>query len=146
MTPGTREDRRVPLGDQLSVVFEGGDAVATLPAEATAGLRPDGPGLLAVLYLEVAQAGELMRVSAATSGVERQLYLDIGGSRAPGTPLTGHDESAEPAAAWAVWFPLTETQRREWLDGAEVAVAAERAGGLRVQLTPEQRRTIAQDL
>ena len=142
----TRDARRVQLGDQLSLVFEGAETLAAVPAEAVAALRPEGAGLLAVLYLDVAQAGELARASASTSGVELGLFLDIAGNRAAGVPLTGPGDTAEPSAAWAVWFALTDAQRDAWLEGAEVALGADRPGIPRVQLTPEQRRTLATDL
>ena len=146
------------LGDQLALVFEGEDTLAAAAelasgrgtaggpgggvAEAVRALKPEGLGLLAMLYLEAAQAGELARVSAATAGVERELYLDVAGSRVTGTPL--HD--ADEPAAWAVWFSLDEGQRVSWLEGADVAVGADHGGVPRVQLTPEQRRVIASDL
>ena len=153
--------RRVQLGGQLALVFEGRETLAaaaqlasgrgapgalgTSVADAVGALTPEGPGLLATLYLEAAQAGELARVSAATAGVERELYLDVAGSRVTGTPLLDADDADEPAA-WAVWFPLDEQQRVSWLEGADVAVGAEHGGVPRVQLTPEQRRVIASDL
>ncbi|MBV9100234.1 MAG: hypothetical protein JOZ46_09705 [Candidatus Dormibacteraeota bacterium] len=147
MTPAdTREARRIQLGDQLSLVFEGPETLSAVPGDAVAALRPEGAGLLAVLYLDVAQAGELGRATAANAGAEHALYLDIGGTRATGLPLTGQGDSAEPTAAWAVWFPLTDSQRGAWLEGAEVAVGGDRAGIPRVHLTPEQRRTLAADI
>ncbi|HYL71070.1 MAG TPA: DUF3501 family protein [Candidatus Dormibacteraeota bacterium] len=156
-----RDARRVQLGDQLALVFEGRDtlaaavelasgrgaagAPATGVAEAVGALTPQGPGLLATLFLDAAQAGELARVSVATAGVERRLFLDVAGARVAGTPLLDADDADEPAA-WAVWFPLDEGQRVSWLEGADVAVGAEHSGVPRVQLTPEQRRVIASDL
>ena len=156
--------RRITLGGVLSLVFEDPDTVRTAleemlrtqrsaePDRVAAGVAafnamlPDDPVLGATLYVDVADPAELAQAIADLGGIERSVYLDIGGERVGGLPDAGEAED-EAAGAWHISFALGDPHRDAWSTGAEIAVGVEHpAYSARVVLGEEQRRAIGADL
>jgi len=156
--------RRITLGGVLSLVFEDPDTVRTAleemlrtqrsaePDRVAAGVAafnamlPDDPVLGATLYVDVADPAELAQAIADLSGIERSVYLDIGGERVGGLPDAREAED-EAAGAWHISFALGDPHRDAWSTGAEIAVGVEHpAYSARVVLGEEQRRAIGADL
>jgi hypothetical protein len=159
-----KRPRRVSLGRDLLLVFENRHTVraaleetlraerVTEPervaaeAEAFSGLAPNSDELLAVLYLAVSDPADRAAAAARLDGVERAVYLDVGGRRIAG----GADETApaeETPAAFAVRFRLDQPARNAWLDGAKVRVGVEHPEiSVTVDLDDDLRSAVARDL
>jgi len=156
--------RRVSLGRVLSLVFQNRETLTAAleemlrtqrsaePDRVAAGVAafnamlPDDPVLGATLYVDVADPAELAQAIADLGGIERSVYLDIGGERVGGLPDVGEAED-EAAGAWHISFPLGDPHRDAWSTGAEIAVGVEHpAYSARVVLGEEQRRAIGADL
>ena len=159
-----KRPRRVSLGRDLAVVFENRDTVraaleetlraeritepqrVATEAEAFSGLI-SGPGeLLAVLYLAVSDAADLAAAAAQLDGVERAIYLEVGGCRI-GAVADDTAPAEESPAAFAVRFHLDQAARDAWLGGAKVRLGVEHpAISVTVDLDDDQRRAVAEDL
>jgi Protein of unknown function (DUF3501) len=158
-----QRERRVPIGDSLSLVFENRRTLlASLeemlrtertddPERAAAGaaayndVLPAGGDLAATLYVEAADPAELAKAVDDLAGIQGSLFLEIGGDRVSAEP--DDSSSEEPAAAWHVAFSLDDRHREAWLGGADVIAAVEHpACSARTQLSEEQRRAIGADL
>jgi hypothetical protein len=159
-----KRTRRVSLGRDLVVVFENRDTVraaleetlraariterprVAIEAEAFSGLTSDPGELIAVLYLAVSDPADLAAAAAQLDGVERAVYLEVGGRRITG----GADDTApaeETPAAFAVRFNLDQAARDAWLGGAKVRVGVEHpAISVTVDLDDDQRKAVAEDL
>jgi uncharacterized protein DUF3501 len=159
-----KRPRRVSLGRDLVLVFENRDTLraaleetlraeritepqrVAAEAEAFSGLAPNLGELVAVLYLAVSDPADRAAAAARLDGVERAVYLEVGGRRiAGGADDTAPDEEAP--AAFAVRFHLDQPARDAWLEGAEVRVGVEHpAISVAVDLDDDQRKAVAGDL
>ena len=156
--------RRVSLGRILSLVFENRETLQAAleemlrtertsePGRVTAGVAafnavlPGNAVLGSTLYIDVADPAELAQAIADLGGVERTVYLDVGGDRVAGVPDDAEAED-EAAGAWHVGFPLGAPHQDAWRTGAEIAVGVEHpACSARVVLAEAQRRAIGADL
>ena len=156
--------RRITLGGVLSLVFEDPDTVRTALEEMLRVERTTDPdriesaagsfnallatdaGLTATLYIDVADPAKLAQAIADLAGVQRCVYLDIGGERVDGI-ADDPGADAEPAAAWQVAFPLLDAHRVAWRSDAEIAVGVDHpACSARVVLGEDERRAIGADL
>ncbi|HWW09776.1 MAG TPA: DUF3501 family protein [Candidatus Acidoferrales bacterium] len=159
-----KELRRVELSAALTLVFENRETLvaaveesirASRPlnvedavvraVEAFNQLAPEPGAVLATLYLEAADASELARMAGHHRGVERNLYLEVGGERVEALAAAA-DEDLEPPAAFVVSFPVSDVQRRAWQEGADVVVGVDHVSvSSRVQLSADQRWALAGD-
>jgi hypothetical protein len=155
---------RVSLGRDLVLVFESRDTVRaaleeTLRAEritepqrvaaeanAFGALAPHPGELVAVLYLAESDPADRAAAAARLEGIERAVYLEVGGRRIGGAA----DDTApaeETPAAFAVRFQFDQAAQDAWLGGAEVRVGVEHpAISVTVDLDDEQRKAVAGDL
>ena len=95
-----------------------------------------------MLFIEVADPADLNAAATRLEGIERAVFIDIGGSRVRGVP-EAVSPPGESAPAHFLRFSLQPDQRSAMLQGAGVdhpnlAVSA--------QFDEEQRRAIAADL
>lgn len=159
-----QRERRVHLGERLTLVFESRDTIrvsleemlrsdrisdegeVSARVEAFNEFVPQGGQIGATLYVEATDPAELNTVLSDLEGVHRSLYLEIGGVRVAGEAL--EDEPAdELAAASFVTFRVTPETREAWLGGAPVAAGVAHANcSDRAELTEAQRAAIGADL
>ncbi len=159
-----KRHRRLRLGDLLALVFENRETVCstieevvraerlsdelqiTRTLEAFAPLAPVAGELGATLYIEVADPAELADRLEQLDGVERSVYIEVGGTRVPGQPRRVA-VGDEPPSAFLLGFALGDAEREAWLSGAAVAAGVDHpAVRERVSLAAEQRDALAADL
>ena len=159
-----QRERRVHLGERLTLVFESRDTVRVsleemlrserVSDEAEVSARvdafnefvPQGGELGATLYVEANDPAELNTRLADLEGVHRAVYLEIDGIRVNGR--TVDDASAdELAAASFVRFAVPPEAREAWLRGGRVAVGIAHPNcSDRAELSDAQRAAIGADL
>lgn len=157
-----RRARRVSLSD-LVLVFEnretlagaleealradriGGQDEARGEIDAFAALLPADNELCACLYVDIADRAELGNRLGQLDGVDRHLFLEVGGSRAE--LVVEEAGGGDRAAAALVRFRLSPEQVGALERGADVAVGVEHPScRVRTVLEPEQRLTLRADL
>ncbi len=159
-----KRHRRVALGQLLSLVFENRETIRAMIEEvvraehlsdasrvekevdAFNAVLPHEHELEATLYVEVADPAELGSRLEELEGVERVVYLEVGGARINGEPrVVAHVD--EPPSAFYISFALDADQCDAWLSGSPVAAGVEHSAiRARVELDDEQRRALAADL
>jgi hypothetical protein len=152
--------RRVPLGDDLVLVFETGETIRAALEELLRAERVVDPGrlraeaglfaqlrggeheLAATLYVDVADAAALADRLAELAGVGGAVSMGLAGHRVPAR--VDHEPDG---AAVHLRFPLDAAQRAALLDGAAVDVEVDHPGcRARAALGTDAVRAISADL
>lgn len=158
-----KRDRRVALGDVLTLVFENRETVRGVVEELVRAERIDDsrrvteelevfneliPGdgeLSATLFIEVTDAAELHDALARLRGIEEHVHLEVGGLRVG--PEEGRTRGDRISSVHYLRFHLGDDDRERLLGGAEVAVVSDHpAYPARAELGESQRAALAQDL
>lgn len=159
-----QRDRRVHLGERLTLVFESRDTVRVsleemlrsdrISGEEEVSARvevfnefvPQAGHIGATMYVEATDPAELSTVLSDLEGVHRAVYLEVGGVRVSGQTL--EDAPAdELAAASYVTFAIPDEAREAWFNGAPVAVGVAHPNcSDRAELSEAQRTAIGADL
>lgn len=156
----TRRRHRIDLGDRLSLVFETPDTLAAVLEETlrneritdadrvaaeVAGVNATVPaaiGIAASVYLDIADAAELVGAVAEVEGLAEHLYLEVAGNRTSAQVYGVEDE--EPSPATLVVFPLSAEQRRGWRQRGEVRLGVDHPVlHVETTLSDEQRSLLA---
>lgn len=159
-----QRERRVHLGERLTLVFESRDTIRVSLEEMLRSDRisdddevsarvdafnefvPQGGHIGATLYVEAADPAELNTVLSDLEGVHRAVYLEIAGVRVGGETLDDAPAD-ELAAASYITFRVPPEARDAWLAGAPVAIGvAHPTCSDRAELTEAQRTAISADL
>jgi hypothetical protein len=159
----SQRERRVHLGERLTLVFESRDTIRVSLEEMLRAERisdqsevsarvdafnefvPQAGHLGATLYVAAAEPAELNTVLSDLEGVHRSLYLEIDGVRISGQAL--EDASAdELAAASFITFAVPPEAREAWRRGGRVAVGVAHPNcSDRAELSEAQRAAIGAD-
>ena len=163
----TKKSRRMEVGPFATFYFEnydtmwmqvhemlhiekGGEAQVHGELEAYNPLIPQGSELIATLMLEIEDPARRTRELMRLAGIEETTYIELAGTRIPGTP-TEYDDRTTPdgktsSVHW-VRFRFTQEQIAKFHDPAIVAVlgVAHPAYGHMAVITPEVRAELAKD-
>jgi hypothetical protein len=161
---GLKRIRRIALGEIASLVFENRETIRATLEEALRTERIDDPDrvageiaafnavvpgegqLAAMLFIEVADPADLNAAATRLEGIERAVFIDIGGSRVRGVP-EAVSPPGESAPAHFLRFSLQPDQRSAMLQGVRVVAGVDHPNlAVSAQLDEEQRRAIAADL
>jgi hypothetical protein len=154
-----RRDLRISLAG-VSLVFENRETLVVALEEALRAERitdatrvaaevdafnrlvPAEGELIACLYVDAADQAELGGRLADAAGLDRAVYLDIGGSRA--AAVAGPVDADAPAAAVSLLrFPLDEEMRRSLDAGADISAGIDHPSHrARAVLTAAQRQAV----
>ncbi len=164
-----KEDRRVAVGERVSLLFENRDTVLSQVQEMVRAERivePDkiqfeldtynallpGDGeLSATLFIEITGAADVRREMDRFIGLDRPgaVFLDLGGAgRAVGRFEAGHSTATRISAVHYVKFPVSRDQAGALAEGTEpIALVVDHPGyRARAELGPRVRRALAADL
>ncbi len=158
-----KSHRRVVIDDTVAVVFENRETVRgvvqevvrtehlrdteQIAAEVIAfnALLPRPGELSACLYIEVTDAGDLAERARVLVGIERAIFLEVGGERISAETEIVAVESGAPAM-YHLRFVLSDAQRSAWRSGAAVSVGCDHPEcAARVELREDQRVALAED-
>lgn len=153
--------RRVPLGDDIVLVFETRATISAALAElirservddpdsvaaevrAFASLLPEAGELAATLYVDQADPVALTDRLAELGGVGGAVALEVAGSPVPARS----DPEDDLSGAFHIVFTPTQTQRRALAQGSTTRLVIDHPGcRLSAALTEDQARAIAADL
>lgn len=161
-----KRERRVLLGDLLSLVFENRDTVRSVVEEVCRAERIDDPErireeldvfnelipaereLCATLFVEITDPAELATRLNALRGIEEAVHIEIGGVRIAQRHERGRSRDDRTGSVHYLRFALDDAQRAAFLDGAsEIAVVADHpAYAVRAVLDERQRMALSADL
>jgi hypothetical protein len=155
--------RRIALGGSLALVFESRDTIRATLEEALRTERVDDPArvaseieafnavvpapgeLVAVLFLEVADPADLNSALLRFDGVERTIFMEIGGDRIPGMADTVF-APGEGAVAFPLRFRTDPVQRDSIRNGAPISLGSDHPNlAVTVPLDGAQREAITRD-
>jgi hypothetical protein len=156
--------RRIALGESLALVFESRDTIRATLEEALRTERVDDPArvaseieafnavvpapgeLVAVLFLEVADPADLNSALLRLDGVDRSIFMEIGGARVPGVADTVF-APGEGAVAFPLRFRIDPAQRESIRSGAPMSIGSDHHNvALTVALDEVQREAITEEL
>jgi len=160
-----KRDRRVALGDLLTLVFENRETVRGVIEELLRAERIDDPELIAeevaafnalipgdselsaTLFLEITDPAELSARLGTLTGIESAVHLEVDGAATESLPEEGRGQQDRARSVSYLRFHLDGAQRAAFLRGAEVAVVADHPGyQARAVLTERQRDALTADL
>jgi hypothetical protein len=160
-----KRDRRVALGDLLTLVFENRETVRGVIEELLRAERiedreriaeelatfntlvPGDSELCATLFLEITDPAELSARLSTLMDIEAAIRLEVDGVAAESIPEQGRSREDRTSSVHYLRFRLDSAQREAFLRDAEVAVVAEHPGyRARALLTERQRKALAADL
>lgn len=161
-----KRERRVLLGDLVSLVFENRETVRSVVEELCRAERIDEPErireeldvfnelipaereLCATLFIEITDPAELATRLNELRGVEEAVHIEIGGVRVPQRHEPGRSRDDRTSSVHYLRFALDDVQRAAFLDGAsEIAVVADHPGyAARTVLDEQQRMALSSDL
>lgn len=158
------QPRRIRLGESLALVFENRDTIRAVLEEALRTERIDDPErvaaevaafnavvpepdtLAAVLFLEVADPADLNAALLKLDGIERTVFIEMGGTRVRGAP----DDVFPPGdsgLAHYLRFALEPHHREAIRNGGSVVAGSDHPNcTLIVELDQAQRQAIIEDL
>ncbi len=159
-----KRSRRIHLGDTLALVFENRETIRSTLEEALRTERIGDPDriagelaafnavvaeagqLSALLFLEVADPADLAAAAAQLEGVERAVFIEVGGTRARAVP-EAVSPPGESAPAHFLRFNLEPDQRAAIAGGSAIAVGTDHPNlTVQIQLDEDQRQAVAADL
>ena len=161
-----KRDRRVALGELLTVVFENRETVRGVIEELLRAERIDDreriaeelatfntlvPGdseLCATLFLEITDPAELSARLSTLMGIEAALSMEVGGATVAGVPEEGRSRADRTSSVHYLRFRLSDKERAAFLSGGvEVAVVADHPHyAARTTLSEPQRMALRADL
>ncbi len=160
-----KKNRRIALGDRVSMVFENRETVIfqiqeMLRAERISDLDKirdeiavyneliPGPGeLSATLFLEIEDQSNLREDLLMFLGIDEAVSLQVGGRVIRGRFEEGRSKEDKISAVQYVRFALDEEARRAFVEGAVTELVIDHSNyKARAVLTPEARASLAQDL
>lgn len=136
--------RRVPVGSNITVLFENHDTLLFQVQEMLRTERivkeeailheletyneliPAADELSATIFIEYQDAAERERMLVALAGVEHNFYLVVAGERMPARTETRGMRTDRTTAVHYVKFPLTSTAAEAWQErNVEVSIGVE---------------------
>ena len=161
-----KRDRRVVLGDLMSLVFENRDTVRGVVEELLRAERIEEPErireeldvfnelipgereLCATLFIEITDPAELTARLNDLRGIEASVHLEVGGERVEQWHEPGRSRDDRTSSVHYLRFRLGEDRRGAFLSGeVEVAVAVDHpACTARTVLDERQRLALSADL
>lgn len=161
-----KRDRRIAVGDLLSVVFENRETVRGIVEELLRAERIQAPDRIAeeldvfntlipaerelsgTLFIELTDPAELLSRLAALRGIEAAVHLEVGGDRVERVFEEGRSRDDRTSSVHYLRFRLTGPQRAAFLSGGfDVAIVAEHESyRARAVLTERQRAALGADL
>jgi len=160
-----KKQRRVAVGDKISIVFENRDTVIfqiqeMLRAEKITDLDKireeiavyneliPGPGeLSATLFLEIEDQTHLRDELLKFLGIDETVSLKVGARSIPGRFEEGRSKEDKISAVQYVRFPFDSEARQAFLGGEQAELAIDHPNyKARTVLSPEVRKSLAEDL
>jgi len=160
-----KKQRRVAVGDKISIVFENRDTVIfqiqeMLRAEKITDLDKireeiavyneliPGPGeLSATLFLEIEDQTHLRDELLKFLGIDETVSLKVGARSIPGRFEEGRSKEDKISAVQYVRFPFDSEARQAFLGGEQAELAIDHPNyKARTVLPPEVRKSLAEDL
>lgn len=160
-----KRNRRVPLGELITLVFENRETVRGVVEELLRAERIQDPEriaeelevfnalipgdgeLSATLFLEIADPADLAARLTTLGGIEAAVHLEVGGRRAAQVHEPGRSRDDRTSSVHYLRFELDDALRSSLLRGDEVALVADHpAYSARTVLDEPQRMAISADL
>lgn len=160
-----KKNRRVSVGDKVSIVFENRDTVIfqiqeMLRAERIADLDKireeiavyneliPAPGeLSATLFLEIEDQAHLRDELLKFLGIDETVSLNIGGRSIPGRFEEGHSKEDKISAVQYVRFPFDSEARQAFVGGEQAELVIDHPNyKARTVLAPQVQKSLAEDL
>ena len=160
-----KKNRRIPLGDRVSLVFENRDTVIfqiqeMLRVERISDLDkirheietynqliPDSRELSATLFLEVEDQTHLREELVKFQGIEQAISLRIAARRLPARFQTGRSKEDKMSAVQYVRFRFDDQALQTFVSGAQTELVIDHGNyQAAVVLQPETQRSLAEDL
>lgn len=160
-----KKNRRVTVGDRVSMVFENRDTVAfqiqeMLRAERISDLDkireeievyneliPDRDELSATLFLEIEDQSHLREDLLKFLGIDEAVFLKIGGRSVQARFEEGRSKEDKISAVQYVRFPFDAQARAAFLAGENAELVIDHPNyRARTVLTPEAQQSLAEDL
>lgn len=159
-----KRDRRVALGEQLTLLFEDRQTVwfqlqemirmepdldepgleAMFQSYGT--LLPEGTTLKATLFVEITDSARIRPALQALHGLNRHLYLELGAGRVLARFEQGWENEEQIAAVQFVAFPLAPEQVAQLAAGPAFLVSEHPSYPRRVELAPATRAALVASL
>jgi hypothetical protein len=162
-----KKNRRVSVGDNVSLVFENRDTVIFQIQEMVRaekitdldkireeievynGLIPESGELSATLFLEIEDQSRLREELLKFLGIDESVFLKIGDRHSVHAKFEeGHSKEDKISAVQYVRFPLSQEQVRAFANGKEDAILLIDHPNYRATagIEPEVRKSLAEDL
>ena len=163
-----KKNRRIPLGDRVSLVFENRDSVILqiqemmrsehlydedkIQAEIDTynALIPEAGELSATLFIEITEQDRIREILQQFQGIDQGpvLYLQIGDERLYGDFEPGHSQEEKISAVHYVRFRLSEGQQKALADpSVEVILGIEHPNyRAQTRLSEATRQSLFEDL
>lgn len=160
-----KKNRRVSVGDQISLVFENRDTVIfqiqeMLRAEKITDLDkireeiavynefiPNPGELSATLFIEIEDQTHLREALLKFLGIDEAVYLKVGGQTIRGRFEEGRSKEDKISAVQYVRFPLSDPARQAWVDGERAELVIDHVNyKARSVLSRDAQRSLAEDL
>jgi hypothetical protein len=162
-----KKNRRVSVGDNVSLVFENRDTVIFQIQEMVRaekitdldkireeievynGLIPESGELSATLFLEIEDQSRLREELLKFLGIDESVFLKIGDRHSVHAKFEeGHSKEDKISAVQYVRFPLSQEQVRAFANGKEDAILLIDHPNYRAtaRIEPEVRKSLAEDL
>ena len=160
-----KRNRRVSVGDRVSLVFENRDTVIfqiqeMLRAERIADLDkireeiavyneliPEPNELSATLFLEIENQEHLREDLLQFLGIDEALCIKVGGHSIRGRFEEGHSKEDKISAVQYVRFPFDSLARQAFLAGEKAIIVIDHANyKASADLLPEVQKSLAEDL
>ena len=160
-----KKNRRVSVGDKISLVFENRDTVIfqiqeMLRAEKITDLDkireeiavynefiPNPGELSATLFIEIEDQTHLREALLKFLGIDEVVYLKVGGQTIRGRFEEGRSKEDKISAVQYVRFPLNDTARRALVDAERAELVIDHLNYQASSvLTRDAQRSLAEDL
>jgi hypothetical protein len=160
-----KRNRRVPVGDKVTLVFENRDTVIfqiqeMMRAEKISDLDKireeievyneliPAPGeLSATLFLEIEDQSHLREELLKFLGIDEAVYLKVGDQSIHARFEEGHSKEDKISAVQYVKFPFSEATRRAFVEGETAELVIDHPNyHARAVLEPGTRKSLVEDL
>ena len=160
-----KRNRRVALGELITLVFENRETVRGVVEELLRAERIEDPEriaeelavfnelipgeheLSATMFLEITDPAELAARLGSLGGIESAVHLEVNGRRTEQVHEPGRSRDDRTSSVHYLRFRLDDGQRAGFLGGEEVALVADHpAYAARTVLVEAQRNALAADL
>jgi len=160
-----KQNRRVAVGDRVSLVFENRDTVIFQIQEMVRAERindldkirdeitvyneliPEPSELSATLFLEIEDQTNLREDLLKFLGIDEVVYLNVGRHSIRGRFEEGHSKEDKISAVQYVRFPFDADARQAFVAGEKAAMVIDHPNyKASVNLAPEVQKSLAEDL